>query len=181
MQAKKDVSRSWTHPSEIQSDEATLVVPVSPVAKPRSTRRDKFNPSKAVLKYRGFCDDFNTAAAEHGFALGEAVSIQFYVPTPPSVGARKAEALWGTPHQQRPDLDNFVKAVLDAPKQDDSHIWYLSVSKVWCAPSPDAERRYQGWIVVKNLRPSLALHIATKGLLSGVTDYLKYAINKRTS
>ena len=168
------------HPSELESSSETLVVPVSPVAKPRSTRRDKFNPSKAVLKYRDFCDDFNAAAEKHGFALGEAVSIRFYIPTPPSYSKRKAESLWGKPHQQRPDLDNFVKAVLDAPKQDDSHIWYLSVSKVWCAPIPGADRRYQGWIVVNNLRPSLALCVAAKGLLSGVTDYLEYAISKRT-
>ena len=36
------------------------------------------------------------------------------------------------PHQQKPDLDNLIKALFDAVNEDDSHIWDLrGVSKVW--------------------------------------------------
>lgn len=43
---------------------------------------------------------------------------------------RKSEML-GKPHQQRPDLDNLCKAVLDASGVDDSHVHTLELSKVW--------------------------------------------------
>ncbi|AIV30125.1 endodeoxyribonuclease RusA [Enterobacter cloacae] len=37
----------------------------------------------------------------------------------------------GQPHQQKPDLDNLKKSLLDALFEDDSHIWDARTSKVW--------------------------------------------------
>lgn len=37
----------------------------------------------------------------------------------------------GMPHQQKPDLDNLIKSVLDALFDDDSHIYDLSAKKIW--------------------------------------------------
>ena len=37
----------------------------------------------------------------------------------------------GMPHQQKPDLDNLIKSVLDALFEDDSHIYDLSAKKIW--------------------------------------------------
>ena len=37
----------------------------------------------------------------------------------------------GTPHQAKPDLDNLLKAILDAIFEDDSHMYKLSAEKLW--------------------------------------------------
>lgn len=46
-------------------------------------------------------------------------------------GPRKRAAMDGQPHQQKPDLDNLTKSLLDALFEDDSHIWDARTSKVW--------------------------------------------------
>jgi Holliday junction resolvase RusA-like endonuclease len=50
----------------------------------------------------------------------------------PESWSRKKRALYdGQPHQQKPDLDNLVKAVLDAIYGDDSGIWDTHSQKRW--------------------------------------------------
>jgi Holliday junction resolvase RusA-like endonuclease len=50
---------------------------------------------------------------------------------PKSWSKKKREQMHGKPHQQKPDVDNFAKAVLDALFEDDSHIHDIRVSKIW--------------------------------------------------
>ncbi|WP_336242107.1 RusA family crossover junction endodeoxyribonuclease [Enterobacter cloacae] len=66
---------------------------ITPVGKPRMTRRDKWKQRPPVMRYRMAMD--------------------------------------GQPHQQKPDLDNLKKSLLDALFEDDSHIWDARTSKVW--------------------------------------------------
>jgi Holliday junction resolvase RusA-like endonuclease len=37
----------------------------------------------------------------------------------------------GQPHQQRPDIDNLAKGVMDALASEDSYIYELHATKVW--------------------------------------------------
>ena len=46
----------------------------------------------------------------------------------------------GAAHQQKPDIDNLTKSLLDALFDDDSHIWDVRASKIW---------GYEGAIVVQ--------------------------------
>lgn len=59
--------------------------------------------------------------------------MNFVMPIPKSLSKRKRESLAGTGHNKRPDLDNLVKAALDAANgvmiEDDSRIWKLIASK----------------------------------------------------
>ena len=54
------------------------------------------------------------------------VAINFYIPV-------KNKKLWGTPHDKRPDVDNYAKGVLDAMNsilyEDDGQIYHLDVTK----------------------------------------------------
>jgi len=51
---------------------------------------------------------------------------------PQSWSKKKREQMHGQPHQQRPDLDNLLKALADAIYEDDCRIWnYRSISKRW--------------------------------------------------
>ncbi len=52
---------------------------------------------------------------------------------PKSWSAKKKAAHEGEPHRQKPDLDNLVKAMLDALHDDDSHIWDGRFTKRWSA------------------------------------------------
>lgn len=57
---------------------------------------------------------------------------------PKSWTARKREDMDGAPHEQKPDIDNLLKALLDATHHDDSHIWRICAEKRW-APAGSIE------------------------------------------
>ena len=106
--------------------------PVSPVAKPRMTQRDRWKTGRearpAVKKYRLFCD----AIRAHGVTLepgGQHVLFVFPMPTSWSK-AKRATMRW-QPHQQRPDVDNLMKALCDALFEDDSVVYDWRITKIW--------------------------------------------------
>ena len=73
----------------------------------------------------------------HGIVEGKSimVDIEFRIPIPQSYSKKKKAELEWTPHNKKPDLDNLVKAVLDALNgvafEDDSLISYIIASKVY--------------------------------------------------
>lgn len=106
---------------------------ISPVAKPRQTRSDKWKQRPAVMAYRAFADKLRALAKRKKLTLpADGMDIYFYLPMPDSWSAKKKLKMNHTPHQQKPDLDNLVKALFDALCEDDCHIWRLSrVEKRW--------------------------------------------------
>lgn len=116
--------------------------PVTPVGKPRMTKRDRWAQRPAVVRYWAYCDAMRAYAEQEGFEPKEAgMALTFYLPMPTSWSKKKKEAMNGQPHQQKPDVDNLVKAFLDALLGDDAKVWHLAgVQKRWA---------YEGAIVVK--------------------------------
>lgn len=114
------------------ADVRTVVLPVSPCAKPRMTRSDKWKERPIVAKYRAFCDElrynWNLAGLDD---VPAEISLVFRMPMPPSWGNKKRREMNGQPHQQTPDIDNLCKAVLDALLSNDSHIYSVQMSKYW--------------------------------------------------
>ncbi len=53
------------------------------------------------------------------------------MPFPRSWSAKKKAAHLGQPHRQKPDLDNLIKALLDAALDDDSGVHEMTARKVW--------------------------------------------------
>lgn len=106
---------------------------VTPVAKPRQTRADVWKKRPAVMKYRAFADKLRAEAKRTGLVpVADGMEMIFYLPMPASWSKKKRQKMSHAPHQQKPDLDNLVKAVFDALCADDSHIWRLrGVSKRW--------------------------------------------------
>lgn len=104
-------------------------LPVTPVPKPRQTRADKWKKRPAVLRYRAFADEIRLRLPLD-YEMNHA-SITFTLPMPKSWSKKKKDALRGQPHQQKPDIDNLAKALLDALYGDDSHIHTLSLHKRW--------------------------------------------------
>jgi Holliday junction resolvase RusA-like endonuclease len=51
---------------------------------------------------------------------------------PKSWSKRKKATMAKCPHTQKPDLDNLLKALLDACYDDDACVWHIcGLSKVW--------------------------------------------------
>ena len=74
---------------------------------------------------------------EHGIVEGEylVIAMAFTMPIPQSYSNKKKKELEGQPHTKKPDLDNLVKAVLDALNgvafEDDSLISDINASKTY--------------------------------------------------
>ena len=101
---------------------------IIPVAKPRMTRGDKWKKRPVVEKYWAFADECRLKMP--GMQL-DGMHITFNVPMPKSWPKYKKALMNGYPHRQRPDIDNYCKAIFDALYEDDSHIAEVRLSKRW--------------------------------------------------
>lgn len=101
---------------------------ITPVPKPRMTRSDKWKKRDCVVKYWKFKDE----CRRQGMILDNGMNITFHIPIPKSLSKKKQKEMIGKPHQKRPDLDNYYKAILDSLFKEDSHIWHMSgLKKIW--------------------------------------------------
>jgi Holliday junction resolvase RusA-like endonuclease len=112
-------------------------IDIKPCAKPRATQRDKWNPSDATKRYRVFADELRLKAKVAKLKPSGAMCVDFFFSMPKSWSKKKKGEMLGKPHQQRPDLDNLIKAVKDALyngnlfEPDDSTIWNVVARKYW--------------------------------------------------
>lgn len=105
-----------------------LVYDICPLPKPRMTQRDRWAKRPAVVRYRAFCDEVRL----RGVALPVCCShVTFVMPMPPSWSKKKRAALAGQPHQQKPDVDNLLKSLMDALFEDDCSVWDIRATKIW--------------------------------------------------
>lgn len=105
---------------------------VVPVPKPRQTRSDKWKQRPCVVAYREFADALRSAAAAERFTMPEAGAVVvFRLPMPKSWSEAKRNRMHGQPHRQKPDVDNLLKAFLDALCDDDCAIWNVAAQKRW--------------------------------------------------
>ena len=105
-----------------------MIYDITPCPKPRQTRADRWKKRPCVLRYRAFADQVRASGMtipDHG------AHVTFYVAMPQSWPNLKRREMADTAHQQRPDVDNFEKALLDALFQDDSHVWDIRTTKRW--------------------------------------------------
>jgi Holliday junction resolvase RusA-like endonuclease len=85
-----------------------------------------------VLRYRAYAEKLRL---KYKHPLPADICIGFVIPI--AKGRRKATKKYpvalkaGMPHQATPDLDNLVKAVLDALCVNDSYVHSIMAYKVW--------------------------------------------------
>ena len=105
-----------------------MIYNITPVPKPRQTRSDKWKKRPCVVRYRAFADECRLK----GVTVENGDSIKFFMPMPKSWSKKKKIEFKGKPHTQKPDLDNLLKALMDAVLKEDSIIHKLgSIEKVW--------------------------------------------------
>ena len=93
------------------------------------TRADKWKKRQCVTKFFAFRDAIKLSSI-HNIAL-ESFDIEFYIQMPKSWSKKKKAKMNGEPHQQRPDLDNYIKAWCDSVFEEDSVVWRFKASKRW--------------------------------------------------
>lgn len=107
-----------------------IVVPGPPVPKPRQSQRDKWAQRPCVMRYRAWADLVRVCAAGHGRAAS--YEFRFYLLIPASYTKAKRAWLSGRWHDQKPDLDNLVKAAIDALLPDgDEKVYRIVATKFW--------------------------------------------------
>lgn len=104
-----------------------LVIPVTPIGKPRMSRSDKWKRRDCVTRYWEFGDRLREYVTEIPFPC----LIIFVFPMPTAWSKKKKELMRGQPHQQKPDIDNCEKAILDSIYKDDAHVWNVHHIKIW--------------------------------------------------
>lgn len=101
---------------------------ITPVPKPRQTRSDKWNERPCVMRYRSFADE----ARALGIKIPDsAATVIFSMPMPSSWSKKKKAAMSCKPHKQKPDIDNLLKALLDATMKEDCSVWDIRAMKLW--------------------------------------------------
>lgn len=100
---------------------------ITPTPAPRQVRRDAWNPSPSVQRYRAYRDEIRVLR----ITMPERPRLLFLLPMPRSWSARKREQLRGMPHRAKPDADNLTKAIKDATLGEDSQVWDEHATKFW--------------------------------------------------
>jgi Holliday junction resolvase RusA-like endonuclease len=97
------------------------------------TQRDRWAKRQCVLKFFAFKDAIKQSCywEPHNLLSLESFDIEFYIPMPKSWSKKKKAEMNGTPHKQRPDLDNFIKGWCDTVFEEDSVVWRFKASKRW--------------------------------------------------
>ena len=106
----------------------TIFLDLDPVAKPRMTQRDRWAQRPVVLAYFHYRDRLRPLVTV--LEPLEQVSMTFGIAMPKSWSKKKRKAMLGAPHQNRPDIDNFIKGVLDCLPED-KHVWNVQAKKLW--------------------------------------------------
>lgn len=121
-------SRS-AHSVKVRNLEPIVRIPIVPIGKPRMTRSDRWKQRDCTDRYWLFKDEIRAAWGNR--PLPDRLEIKFVMPMPESWSKKKRSGMTGKPHQQKPDIDNLIKSVLDSLCENDAYIWQVSASKVW--------------------------------------------------
>lgn len=122
-----------------ERDGNSVVYYILPLAAPRQSESDRWEPSERIKRYRTYCAKLKNLADDYerkgGIFLPIPYKMIFYLPMAPSWSRKERERMFGEPHLQTPDKDNLEKGVLDAyfyqKKGGDSHVWSGWAEKRW--------------------------------------------------
>ena len=141
--SKKEKAKAPVKPYPV---DGIYIFKINPCAKPRMTQGDQWridpnhpDPKKrqrpAVTRYWNFKHELLREADRLGVPElpSRLKSLVFLVPMPKSWSVKKKNAMYGQLALQRPDLDNYLKAIWDCLCEEDSHIACIDgpLAKYW--------------------------------------------------
>ena len=112
-------------------NKSSMSINIQPVAKPRMTRSDRWKKRPVVLKYWQFKDALKEKAEQKNWNLSKDITIYFSIAMPKSWSKKKKKQMNKQPPQQKPDIDNLIKSVLDSLAEDDSYVYSVKAVKSW--------------------------------------------------
>jgi Holliday junction resolvase RusA-like endonuclease len=113
-------------------EEIKIVVPGTPMGKPRMTRSDKWKKRDCVVRSRAYADLIRSVSGPlPGPEQIADLSWTAYFRPAESWSQKKKESAIGTRHRQKPDRDNIDKQVLDSLFEDDSAVADGTLRKRW--------------------------------------------------
>ena len=131
---------SPTEKYEIDYDRKFYLFNVIPIGAVRMTQSDKWktnanhvDPKKrqreSVRQYFEFKTAIRTQAEQMNYVLSEVLDIVFLVPMPFTWSEKKKVKYNKTKVNKRPDLDNYIKAFIDALSIEDGFVWKIQAEK----------------------------------------------------
>ena len=105
-----------------------ITINIEPVPAPRMTRADRWKGRECVTRYFAYKTELKLKCNKAGYRLTDQLSIKFYLPIPKSSSNKVKE---GDKHQVKPDLDNLVKAFMDAFSVNDSFVYSIKAEKYY--------------------------------------------------
>ena len=127
-------------PFELDHSRKIYIFDVIPMGAVRMTQSDKWrnNPEheniikrqrKEVTRYYKLKDDIRSQAIQMNYEQLDTLEIIFLVPMPTSWSEKKKFAMNKLPVKTRPNIDNYIKAFMDALLKEDSNFWRVVSEK----------------------------------------------------
>jgi Holliday junction resolvase RusA-like endonuclease len=108
------------------------VIPIIPMGKPRMVRSDSWKKRPCVVRYWQFKDELNRLCRDEGYVQGNSLYADFLIVMPKSWSKAKKTLMMGQMHDQKFDIDNIIKAVLDCLlPEGDEKVHTVCVRKFW--------------------------------------------------
>ncbi len=107
-------------------------IAITPMGKPRMVRSDAWKRRPCVTRYWAFKDELNDLCEKAGYTQRNELYAVFQIPMPKSWSPSKKKLMMGLVHNQKFDIDNIAKAILDCllPSGDEK-VHTVCVKKVW--------------------------------------------------
>jgi len=106
-------------------------IKINPIAKPRMTRADTWKKRPCVVKYWAYKDELRRLIKKNNIEIDKEIYVEFYIEMPKSWSKKKKLSLNNQPHEQRPDIDNLIKGLMDSLFKEDSHVHTVCAKKIW--------------------------------------------------
>jgi len=104
---------------------------IDPKPAPRMVRSDKWKKRQVVEDCYSWRNALRLMANTKGYKLMPDLDIVFIIPMPESWSEKKKKYNNGMPHQQRSDIDNLCKNVMDTFTDEDGFVYKLRAVKFW--------------------------------------------------
>jgi Holliday junction resolvase RusA-like endonuclease len=125
---------------EIDQSKRYYLFDVVPMGAIRMTQSDRWktNPNhndpkkrqrEVVTQYFDYKNKIVQQARQMNFQLPEVLEVVFLVPMPFTWSEKKKVRNNKKPVKKRPDIDNYVKAFMDAMSNEDGNIWKIIAEK----------------------------------------------------